>query len=184
MPILLFLIFVAVPLVEIAVFIYVGDIIGIAATVGLVIITAFIGTALLRYQGLSVLSRAQNAVQEGRIPVDSVIDGLFLLIAGAFLLTPGLITDSAGFLLFVPFLRRRLAHWIFQRLIKSEHVKFSIFGTPPVSGPGSSDGSSPEKNGPIIDGDYRSVDDDDYSESGYEPDQSSRSPDRNSPWRQ
>ena len=115
MPFLIFLIFVAVPLVEIAVFIYIGDIIGIAATIGLVVITAFIGTALLRIQGLSVLRRAQDAVQEGRLPVDSVIDGVFLLIAGAFLLTPGMLTDAFGLSMLVPacrqWYRRRLVRW-------------------------------------------------------------------------
>ena len=102
MPLILFLIFVVIPLAEIAVFIVIGGIIGIPATIALVIITALIGTVLLRMQGLSVLQRAQTAVQEGRIPVDSVIDGVCLLIAGAFLLTPGIITDTIGFLLFIP----------------------------------------------------------------------------------
>lgn len=120
------LLFIFVPLAEIVAFIYVGDFIGIWATIALVILTAIIGTALLRMQGLAVLSNAQKAMQEGRIPVDSVIDGVCLLVAGAFLLTPGFITDSAGFLLFVPPFRRALASWLFERIIASQAGYFDI----------------------------------------------------------
>ncbi|MGH1352740.1 MAG: FxsA family protein [Methyloligellaceae bacterium] len=116
MPILL-LIFIVIPLAEIYVFIQVGSLIGTWYTIGLVIITAIIGTSLLRLQGYGVLSRAQSTLNKGDLPVDSVIDGVFLLIAGALLLTPGLITDAIGFLLFVPLLRRAIAKAVFKRFV-------------------------------------------------------------------
>ncbi len=116
MPILL-LIFIVIPLAEIYVFIQVGSLIGTWYTIGLVIITAIIGTSLLRLQGYGVLSRAQSTLNKGDLPVDSVIDGVFLLIAGALLLTPGLITDTFGFLLFIPYLRRAIAKAVFKRFV-------------------------------------------------------------------
>ncbi len=182
MPILLLLIFVGVPLVEIALFIYIGDIIGIAATIVIVVLTAFIGTALLRLQGLSVLRTAQEALDEGRIPVDSVIDGVFLLIAGAFLLTPGFLTDSIGFLLFVPFIRRGLARWIFQRLVESDKVSFTIFGSHSGNGPGGRQ-RPPGGGGPVIDGEFHPVDPDSDGKDENELSPPRHRPQGGSPWR-
>ena len=83
------LLFIAVPIVEISVFIQVGDVIGLWPTIAIVILTALMGTAMLRQQGLSTLMRAQSAMNEGRLPATELFDGLCLVIAGAFLLTPG-----------------------------------------------------------------------------------------------
>ncbi len=131
MPLILFLFFVIIPIIEITLFIYVGDAIGIAATLALVIVTAIIGTWLLNLQGFAALERAKRALAEGRAPVDSVIDGVCLLLAGAFLLTPGFLTDGLGFLLFVPQFRRWLAKTLVRRLMRSSNVEFSVFGLDP-----------------------------------------------------
>ena len=127
MPLFLLLCFIAVPLAEIALLIKIGENIGLLWTIALVIVTAVIGTALLRMQGLSVLTKAQTAMQESRVPVDSVIDGVCLIVAGAFLLTPGLITDTVGFLLFMPAVRRGLARWILVRIMTKVDVNVSVF---------------------------------------------------------
>ena len=150
MPLILFLIFVVIPLAEIAVFIAIGELIGILPTIAIVIVTAFIGTILLRMQGVSVLQRAQLALHEGRIPVDSVVDGVCLLVAGAFLLTPGIITDSIGFLLFIPQFRHWLAQIIFRQIVKLGKVKFSKFdyNFQEQENPG---WGQNEESGPIID---------------------------------
>ncbi len=150
LPIIVFLLFAVIPLAEIAVFIVVGDFIGIPATIAVVIITAFIGTILLKRQGLSVLQRAQLALQEGRIPVESVIDGVCLLVAGAFLLTPGIITDTVGLLLFIPHFRRWLAQILFRQIIQSGRVKFSQFEYELHNHPDARPGQN-NKPGPIID---------------------------------
>ncbi len=100
--------FIVVPIVEIAVFIQVGEQIGVWSTIGVVVLTAIIGTAMLRQQGLSVLFRIQENLQANRIPVQELFDGVCLVIAGALLLTPGFVTDTVGFLLFVPPYR----HWL------------------------------------------------------------------------
>ena len=127
MPFLILLIFIAVPLIEIAVFIWLGDKIGILATIAIVILTAIIGVALLRHQGLFVLNRAQSALNAGRLPIDSVMDGVFLLVAGAFLLTPGLLTDTAGFLLLVPPVRKILGKTIFSMIARAKNIDVSVF---------------------------------------------------------
>lgn len=184
MPLILFLLFVVVPLAEIAVFIVIGDIIGIPATIALVIVTALIGTMLLRMQGLSALQRTQSAIQEGRIPVDSVIDGVCLLVAGAFLLTPGIITDTVGFLLFIPQFRRWLAQAMFHRIIKSSNIEFSEFrqefGEPPHHQREPNHGS-----GPIIDVEPIEVSPestDHQGENGKSVKKSAGNNDRKSPW--
>ncbi len=111
-----FVLFVTVPIIEIALFITIGGQIGIWATLGLVVLTAMIGTVLLRQQGLSVLARARAEMDAGRMPLGRLADGLFLLVAAVLLLTPGFMTDALGFLLFVPAIRqtigRRLLEWI------------------------------------------------------------------------
>lgn len=153
MKLIILLIFIGIPLAEIAVFIWVGDIIGIGATVALVILTAIIGVALLKRQGLAALERAQRTIDAGELPVDSVIDGVCLLVAGAFLLTPGLITDTAGFLLLLPALRHGLGRWVMTKVKESGSVKVWTTGPPPrgsgAPGPGTIEGEyedvTPEK---------------------------------------
>ena len=98
----LLLLFTIVPLVELFLLVKLGTVIGIGATVLIVICTGVLGAWLARWQGLGVLRRLTEDVNEGRLPADALIDGLLILIAGAVLLTPGLITDALGFLLLVP----------------------------------------------------------------------------------
>jgi len=123
----LMLVFVAVPLLEIALLIKIGTIIDFWPTLGLVIGTAVIGTAIMRHQGLSALMKAQSSMSEGQLPVEPVIDGAFLLVAGAFLLTPGLITDSIGFLFLVPPFRRWFARWAYNKFVKAGKARATVF---------------------------------------------------------
>jgi len=98
----LLLLFTVVPLLELFLLVKLGTVIGIGATVLIVICTGVLGAWLARWQGLGVLRRLSEDVNQGRLPADALIDGLLILIAGAVLLTPGLITDALGFLLLVP----------------------------------------------------------------------------------
>ena len=146
MGIFLLAAFIGVPIVEIAVFIQVGGYLGLWPTLGLVVLTAILGTWQLRAQGLATLMRARSQIDQGALPARELFDGTCLLVAGALLLTPGFLTDSAGFLLFLPpvrdYLRRRLARFIETR------VETRI-----VTG----GGEVPPGYGPIIDGDYSDV---------------------------
>jgi UPF0716 protein FxsA len=90
------------------VFIAVGDRIGVAWTLALILLTAVAGAAILRRQGFTVLRRAQQQLDQGTAPVLEVFEGLCLLAGGALLLTPGFITDALGALLLVPPLRHLL----------------------------------------------------------------------------
>jgi UPF0716 protein FxsA len=98
----LLLLFTLVPLVELYLLIRIGGVIGVVPTIAIVVVTGALGAALARRQGLGVLRRLQEDLAGGRPPTDALIDGLLILVAGAMLLTPGLITDAAGFLLLVP----------------------------------------------------------------------------------
>lgn len=127
MPLLLF-VMLAVPLIEIGLFIEIGGRIGLLATVAIVIVTAVIGSALLRHQGLGALNAARAAMAEQRLPIEQVFDGFCLLIAGAFLLTPGFLTDFIGFLLFVPPIRATLGRWLWTQFKTRGTVNVSTTG--------------------------------------------------------
>jgi UPF0716 protein FxsA len=152
MALLIFLILVAVPVAEIALFIQAGEIIGLGPTLALVILTAFIGTALLRYQGLRALRRAEAALQQNELPVEEVLTGICLLLAGALLLTPGFLTDSVGFALFVPQIRTIIGAGFFRLLLAKGQTTI-------WAGGGKEDHpmSNVPPDGPVIDGDFHEV---------------------------
>lgn len=151
MPYLLLAIFIGVPIVEIAVFIKVGGILGLWPTLAIVVMTAIIGTTLLRVQGFSTLQRAQAALARDELPLREVFDGLCLLLAGALLLTPGFVTDGVGILLFIPPVRDAVRRLV-SRYILSRHDVWverhrRQYGEP--------------KDSDIIDGEYETLDDGD-----------------------
>lgn len=167
MAILLLAMFIAIPIIEIGLFIEIGGWIGLWPTLGIVIVTAFAGTTLLRLQGLAVLQRAQESTARNELPVQEVFDGLCLLIAGILLLTPGFFTDAVGFMLFVPPFRRFAAMAVGRWLVRSGKISVSaggFAGGQPGAGPGSNGGPGPGRSGsgsaggPVIDGDFEEVD--------------------------
>ena len=113
------ILFITIPLVEIAILIKIGKIIGAGYTIALVIGTAFLGVSLLRIQGISTLAKVQANVNRGQLPATELIEGLILLISGVLLLTPGFFTDMLGFLMLVPMLRQRLAETFFVNFMKN-----------------------------------------------------------------
>ncbi len=127
MPFLILLLFIGIPIAEIALLIKVADIIDLWPTIALIVLTAALGVFLLRRQGLSSLARAQKSLNEGRLPVESISDAAGLLLAGAFLLTPGLLTDSLGFALLIPAVRHGLARHLFNRVRNAASVRVDVF---------------------------------------------------------
>ncbi len=113
------ILFITIPLVEIAILINIGKIIGAGYTIALVIGTAFLGVSLLRIQGISTLAKVQTNIAKGQLPATELIEGLILLISGVLLLTPGFFTDMLGFLMLVPILRQRLAETFFVNFMKN-----------------------------------------------------------------
>jgi len=111
---LLFL-FVVVPIVELVLLIEIGQRVGTLATIGLIMGTGVVGASLARQQGLSTLARLREDLDEGRLPAEAIVDGVLILIAGAVLVTPGVLTDLFGFLCLVPTCRRLLTRALKRR---------------------------------------------------------------------
>jgi len=157
----LLIIFVAIPIIEIALFIQVGDIIGLWPTLATVVITAFIGTTLLRSQGLATLSNLQNSVSAGQNPMDHIAHGAMILIAGVVLLTPGFFTDAVGLALLIPPVRTALIKAGAARMAGNVHVGGFDNTTARDSNSGSvfdtHNGNHPS-NGDILDADFTVVD--------------------------
>ena len=102
MPFLLILLFIAVPIAEIAILIQVGEAIGVWWTIALLIADAIIGSLLARSQGRAAWRRFNLAIQSGRVPAREVLDGILVLFGGALLLTPGFLSDVLGLFLLLP----------------------------------------------------------------------------------
>ncbi len=142
-----------IPILEIAVFILIGGQIGVAYTLGMILVTAIIGTVLLRIQGFSILNRIQAETQAGRLPGKELVNGVMIMIAGVLLLTPGFVTDTIGFLLFVPFIRTVIWAYV------GSKVSVTVAGNPSGMGRGPFDSRHDDReNGPDIvdldEGDY------------------------------
>jgi UPF0716 protein FxsA len=157
------LLFLIVPLVEIYVLIQVGGVIGALWTVVLVVFTAVLGAGLLRLQGLTTFLRFRNRLDVGELPAEELVEGILLLLAGALLLTPGFVTDTAGFALLIPPLRRRLALAMLARM----ELRIAAGASP---GPGPHAG--PARHGRarhrsrVIEGEWQREDEDSGPESG------------------
>ena len=125
---MLFPIFVVVTLAEIYVLVSVGQAIGGLSTVLLVVITAFIGTSLLRQQGWSTMAKAQQSMAEGRTPAMEMLEGVVILVSGILLLTPGFLTDGLGLLGLMPWSRHYFINHFLEknaeRVFKSRNSVF------------------------------------------------------------
>ncbi|MEN8148853.1 MAG: FxsA family protein [Planctomycetota bacterium] len=133
----MYLVFIAVPLIELALLIQVGSWIGTGPTIGLVVVTAIAGASLARWQGLSAIERARSMANAGQLPAGPVFDGILILAAALLLLTPGILTDVVGFLLLVPFVRRRILVLIRKRIEAAEGPREKAEpAEPPPSSPG------------------------------------------------
>ena len=112
---MLFPIFVVMTLLEIYVLVTVGQAIGGLSTVLLVIVTALIGTTLLRQQGWSTMAKAQQSIAEGKTPALEMLEGVVILVSGVLLLTPGFITDGLGLLGLMPWTSRYFINHILEK---------------------------------------------------------------------
>ena len=108
--------FTAVPIVELYILIKIGQLIGALPTIGIVLATGIAGAGLARQQGNRVWFEIQSQMQQGVFPADRLIDGLLLVVAGAVLITPGVITDVLGFLILIPYTRGFIRNWVKLRL--------------------------------------------------------------------
>ena len=110
--------FILIPILELAVLLKLHEVAGLGNTLAIVIITGFVGAFLARAQGIMVLAQIRRDMVEGRMPAPRLMDGVMILIAGVLLITPGLITDTAGFLLLIPAVRSIIRAWLKRKLEK------------------------------------------------------------------
>ena len=119
-----------IPILEIAVFVMVGGQIGVLSTLGMILVTAILGSILLRIQGFATLARIQEQSRAGAIPGKELVSGVMIMIAGVLLLTPGFVTDSIGFLLFFPPFRHFLWSAIASKVVVQTKGAFQQGGNP------------------------------------------------------
>ncbi len=141
----LLLLFFLVPLVEIYLLIEIGGVIGVGWTIFSVVFTAVLGAFLVRTQGFSTVQRIRTQLDQGQLPAMEMFEGLFLLVAGALLLTPGFFTDAVGFIFLTPPLRRSIIKYILSKGIV----------TTPGRGPAAGEQQTPRQT---IEGEYRKMD--------------------------
>jgi len=151
MGFLVLIAFIAVPLIEIGLFVQVGGAIGLWPTLAVVVATAVAGTMLLRHQGLGTLRRLQQSMDRGEMPLGPVFDGFCLLAAGALLLTPGFFTDAVSFALFVPPVRAALGRLLARNIELRAASHVHMHGQGPRAG-----GHAPP-GGNVIDGEWEDV---------------------------
>ena len=118
----LLLLFTLVPLIELALLVKLGQMTSVAMTIGIVILTGIIGAYLARREGIKAWRRLEKSIREGVSPADELIDALLILIAGAVLITPGLLTDLFGFGLLISPMRR----WVRNKLSRHFHNRIRI----------------------------------------------------------
>jgi UPF0716 protein FxsA len=131
----LLLLFTALPVAELALLIKIGQAIEVGPTIGLVIVTGVVGAALARHQGLRTLGRIRDSTARGQMPTTELLNGLMILLAGALLITPGVITDAFGFALLIPPIRaligKALTRYLKKRVSVTTEVNIGGF-TPAV----------------------------------------------------
>lgn len=137
--------FIAVPMIEIALFIQVGGAIGLGWTLLIVLLTAIVGSVMVRAQGMQELQNLQRSFSELRDPTETLASGAMILFSGALLLTPGFFTDVVGLALLVPAVRRAVFQWLRSR------VKVNSFTMGEAQ-----QSSTPQDS--VIDGDFEEID--------------------------
>ena len=146
-----FIIFILIPIMEIYVFMQVGEMIGLGTTLFLALFTAILGGAIIKHQGITTLQAVSQSMRQGKMPVTELFDGFCLIAAGATLITPGFVTDTIGFLLLIPPFRRILQTFV------SRYTKITGSGFYKESTRNKQNPFRQENN--VIEGDYERLED-------------------------
>ena len=158
-----------IPLLDALFLVFVAGQLGWQVTVALVVLTALLGLLFVRAEGRRTLRKLENAVQQGKVPSNPLLDGALLLVAGAFLLTPGLVTDTLGFLLVLPptryVIRTAVKRWVVTPYLDSKTGGFGTgnvytFGFP---NPSEAEGGS-SREVYDVDAEFTDLDDEEESE--------------------
>ncbi len=155
--------FIVMPILEIALLLRVGAAFGWLPTLFIVITTAILGSAMLRQQGLATLAKARQRMDSGEMPAQQLLEGLMIMIGGVLLLTPGFVTDAFGFLCLIPPSRQWIAARVSARVMTGVAGAATSGGAPGFESKASSPrspGAGTSVTGDIIDGDFKRIDDD------------------------
>ena len=136
MPFLLVLLFIVVPIAELAVIIQVGGLIGFWPTLASLILDSILGSMLMRAQGRAAWRRFNEAIGSGRVPAREVADGVLVIFGGALLLTPGFITDIFGILFLLPPTRALIRRVFLRQALRRMTITMATPGQGPEPGPG------------------------------------------------
>ena len=147
-----FLVFLSIPIVEMYLLIEVAERIEALPTILLVMLTAVLGVSLIRQQGLSTLTKGIRRLNQAEIPAAEIIEGVLLAVAGAFLITPGFLTDFIGFMIIIPVIRRITALMLLKRMAAR-----ADFGTN-VSDLRGGSNRTRDASGSVIEGEYENKD--------------------------
>jgi UPF0716 protein FxsA len=155
---LLILLFIVVPIIELAVFVQVADLVGVGTALALVVLFSFGGAWLMKQQGLSVWRRAQAQLQAGELPTNELVNGILILFAGALMLTPGFATDVLGIFLLLPPTRALVRTALLRRYERRIRAAFGVPGGAPF-GPSAAGGFATRRvfTGPASMGDVYDV---------------------------
>jgi UPF0716 protein FxsA len=163
---ILFLLFIIIPIIEIALLMQIGAWIGLWPTIAIVIITAWLGAKNVKQQGISTLNSVQTKMAQGQAPSEEIVSGFMLLIAGVLLLTPGFATDIFGLSLLIPAFRKGIVK-AFQKNIPTQTFSSSGFeyhssGEQPVNGVFDQEENNPtiksNHQGQTLDGEFERKD--------------------------
>ena len=144
-----FLFFIAIPIIEVILFITVGKYIGLWNTIFIIIVTGIIGAILVKSQGINIFNKALAEIRSNKMPIFSIFEGIAILIAGAFLLTPGFLTDTLGGILLIPKTRNIIIKYITSYLEKrAVYKKSSTY-----------DKNEEDEENKIFEGDFEEIDD-------------------------
>ncbi|MGR5119469.1 FxsA family protein [Vibrio astriarenae] len=163
-PILL-IAFIFVPIIEIALFVQVGGVIGMWPTIALVLLTAIVGASLVRSQGIQTLLSVQSRLEQGELPAQQILEGVMLAVCGVLLLTPGFMTDAMGMIVLLPAPRAALAKFLMTKMVVKQAGGFQSggfsggFGQDPFSQHNPFERDQ-DQQGNTFEGEYENKDDD------------------------
>ncbi|WP_163932204.1 FxsA family protein [Paraferrimonas sp. SM1919] len=162
MRLLLFLLFVIMPILEISVLLQVGEALGGLNTILLIILTALLGANLVRNEGLKTFMKVRSQLQAGTAPAQELVEAVMLAVAGVLLVTPGFITDFIGLVMLTPLTRKPIAWYFLSKINITMSNSFSTHGSFHSHG---QFGQNPfeqqsKKDGDVIEGEYSRKDDD------------------------
>ena len=127
----LLLIFILVPLLELYVLIKIGGYLGAFQTVALVVLTALLGVALARFEGIRTLQQISESLSQGIVPAEEMVDGVLIFVGGVLLIIPGVLTDFFALILLIPYTRTLFKRWLrrrFDRMVASGNVRLNYYG--------------------------------------------------------